>query len=153
MEIFPCFAVGFWWKDQDASRARIFSWSGCVPCGHQAPHQAKCWAWLSRLKRNCPIISAALRMNFWAHKKARMLLKCCMGPWWLMVDARKPHDYIIKSTKPACAFHVKENKVTLDPAGNYARVFFVCFFKFYEQRTSSSFGHTSSGQELSVVIK
>ena len=28
MEKFPCFAVGFWWKDQDASRARIFSWSG-----------------------------------------------------------------------------------------------------------------------------
>ena len=28
MEKFPCFAVGFRWKDKDASRARIFSWSG-----------------------------------------------------------------------------------------------------------------------------
>ena len=27
MEIFPRFAVGFQWNDQDASRARIFSWS------------------------------------------------------------------------------------------------------------------------------
>ena len=27
MEIFPHFAVGFRWNDQDASRARIFSWS------------------------------------------------------------------------------------------------------------------------------
>ena len=27
MEIFPPFAVGFRWNDQDASRARIFSWS------------------------------------------------------------------------------------------------------------------------------
>ena len=27
MEIFPCFAVGFRWNDQDASSARIFSWS------------------------------------------------------------------------------------------------------------------------------
>ena len=27
MEKFPHFAVGFWWKNQDASRARIFSWS------------------------------------------------------------------------------------------------------------------------------
>ena len=28
MEMFPHFAVGFRWNDQDASRARIFSWSG-----------------------------------------------------------------------------------------------------------------------------
>ena len=28
MEIFPRFAVGFQWKAEDASRARIFSWSG-----------------------------------------------------------------------------------------------------------------------------
>ena len=28
MEKFPRLAVGFRWKDQDASRARIFSWSG-----------------------------------------------------------------------------------------------------------------------------
>ena len=28
MEIFPRFAVGFRWNDQDASRVRIFSWSG-----------------------------------------------------------------------------------------------------------------------------
>ena len=27
IEKFSCFAVGFRWKDQDASRARIFSWS------------------------------------------------------------------------------------------------------------------------------
>ena len=27
MEIFPRYAVGFRWNDQDASRARIFSWS------------------------------------------------------------------------------------------------------------------------------
>ena len=27
MEKFPCFAVGFQCKDQDASRVRIFSWS------------------------------------------------------------------------------------------------------------------------------
>ena len=29
-EIFLRFAVGFRWKDQDASRARIFSWSASV---------------------------------------------------------------------------------------------------------------------------
>ena len=28
MENFPRLAVGFLWKEQDASRARIFSWSG-----------------------------------------------------------------------------------------------------------------------------
>ena len=31
MEKFPHFAVDFRWKDQDASRARIFSWSGRAP--------------------------------------------------------------------------------------------------------------------------
>ena len=30
MEIFPHFAVGFWWNGQDASRTRIFSWSAIL---------------------------------------------------------------------------------------------------------------------------
>ena len=33
IEKFPRFAEGFRWKDQDASRARIFSWSGDQPDG------------------------------------------------------------------------------------------------------------------------
>ena len=35
MEKFPCFAVGFRWKDQDASRARISSWSANIVASRQ----------------------------------------------------------------------------------------------------------------------
>ena len=38
MEIFPRFAVGFRWNDQDASRARIFSWSGIQYNDHDQIH-------------------------------------------------------------------------------------------------------------------
>ena len=36
IEKFPHFAVDFRWKDQDASRARISSWSGQKPHDHMS---------------------------------------------------------------------------------------------------------------------
>ena len=47
IEKFPRFAVGFRWKDQDASRARIFSWSG-RPCDLRGVWRH---VWKSMLKR------------------------------------------------------------------------------------------------------
>ena len=48
MEIFLRFAVGFWWNDQDASRARIFSWSAwCDRTSHSGslPRWGDCPEW------------------------------------------------------------------------------------------------------------